>query len=250
MRDIDSKIKSIPNVIFYSRYVDDIFIIIAPDLHTDTNMDIVDYWNKIENVYKDADLTLAPRDTTNSKTKLLPLLKEIDFQGLNYNFDYLGYKLLFTEIIDKKDKNKYKISFKLSENKKWKIENRLEKAINHYNDRSKYNQRQARKEFYDCLKFLTGNTNLINSKKGIKVGIYYSNSLLGEDGEAELNDFDSLMNELVDTKLSPYIKLNVDKVRMKKYIQCNFSFLSGYTEKRFHKFSVDEFRHLRKVWQE
>src|SRR5690606_24300607 len=89
LRDFDNKIKSIENVTYYSRYVDDIIMIITPDHRNKyQNVDILK--DEIKNILFEKsklnintsktivlDLTIENKNRTNSET---------------YDLTYLGYK--------------------------------------------------------------------------------------------------------------------------------------------------------------
>ena len=98
---------------------------------------------------------------------------------------------------------------------------------------------------------LTGNTNLINSKNGVKVGVYFSNSLLDKekkDGLKDLKSLDGFLTGMVHRNLVPYKKLLFDIEKLRSQIKQSFSFQKGFEDKRFHKFKIKELKTLKKIW--
>lgn len=233
MRDIDSKIKALKDVTFFARYVDDVFIIITPHNNTRSNES---YFNEIRDIVTDSGLSL-----NESKTLLIDML--IPRQTLKEAITYLGYKFTITC-----PKNKYNIDINLSDNKIDKYKARIEWSFKAYNIESKYNEKSARKRLFDCLRMLTGNTTLTNSKKGIKLGAYFSNSILEKDNLEDLQKLDDYLIQACDKHLNPYPKLKVDKEKLKTHIIEKFSFSMGFQEKRFHTFKVKELVILKRTW--
>lgn len=140
MRDIDNKIKALPNLTYYARYVDDMILIFTPNRK---NEDTKNYLNDIKNIVKKEGLTL-----NEDKTKESDLRQKADIK-----LDFLGYE------IHKKGSSKIKVSITNSKLEKYK--KKINLAIEDYNETNKYNEKVARQLLKDRLKFLTGNTRLL-----------------------------------------------------------------------------------------
>ena len=189
MRDLDNCIKKRPEVIFYVRYVDDIFMILA-DLPKDK--DIKSYYGDLENDFKEKGLDL--KTLTDNKCSIIDCTKRVDTK---FEVTYLGYKMAIfgkmSEPEDKKDKPKWKytdVVFSMSANKKKRIIGRIDNAFKHFDVTNKYDIHQARKDLVDSLKLITGNVRLHKSKSGIKTGLYYNSDLLdGTDDLKTLNTY-------------------------------------------------------------
>ncbi len=233
MRNTDSRIKSLSDITFYARYVDDIFIVITPHNSIRT---IESYLEEIKTIVSDSELSL-----NESKTILIDMLNPQQY--VNKTITYLGYKFTITG-----SKSKYNTSINISDSKIEKYKTRIEWSINAYNTESKYNERGARKKLFDCLRMLTGNTTLINSKKGIKLGSYFSNSILEKENLEDLLNLDNYLIQICDNSLKPYHKLKVDKEKLKTHIKRNFSFYKGFIEKRFHSFEAKQLALLKRTW--
>ncbi|MCE5175506.1 MAG: antiviral reverse transcriptase Drt3a [Bacteroidales bacterium] len=242
MRDIDSKIKSLEHVTFYARYVDDIFIIITPN----TKSSSTNYFEEVNKIITSARLELKP--VTDPKTQLVDMLNKVD--GFNSSINYLGYRFNTLGIKAKEDFIDYRLSVNLSENKIDKYKSRIKLSFDTYNNESKYDERKARKILFDCLRMLTGNTNLINSKKGVKIGVYFSNSLLDKEknGLKDLKSLDDFLTKMVHSNLVPYSELPINIEKLKSQIKQSFSFQKGFEDKRFHKFKIKEMNILKRIW--
>jgi len=248
MRDIDRRIGQLNDIVYYARYVDDIVMIFVP---TSENK-LRNYIMEVKTLLLDEGLEIRDGlDGLPSKTFELNFFKTI----LRFQFDFLGYKFVI-------ENNAFK-QLRLSENKIEKYDSRLEKIISNYNYYSKYDEKKARKLMFDRMRFLTGNFHLINSKKNIKAGIYYSNILLADDNVSALADMNHLNNLIKKhvSKLSPYINLSVDVEKLKNYLLNNFSFNSGFFGKRkvkkgiitndriFYSFNKTEFVEITSCWK-
>ena len=103
-------------------------------------------------------MELKPK--TDAKTQLVDMLNKIE--GFNSSINYLGYKFNTQGIKHKADENPidYRLSVNLSDSKIDKYKSRIKLSFDTYNEESKYDERRARKILFDCLRMLTGNTNL------------------------------------------------------------------------------------------
>lgn len=159
MRDIDKQIKSLPTVSYYARYVDDIIIVFTPISTKDSR----DYLVKIDKIIE----TKYSLTRNNVKTKSFDLVDT----PTSCSLEYLGYQIEF---------GKLSIKLKLTANKIARYKHRIDLVINSYLSNAKINEKKARKLLVKRLKFLTGNTRLLNNKKNILVGVFYSNNLLSD----------------------------------------------------------------------
>ena len=238
MQDIDQKIKSIKNIAFYSRYVDDIFIIITPQSKIDT----YNYLADVRTVVEGGKLELNKDKTV---VEFIDRINDLD-SGKDVLISFLGYNFKINH-----SQKRINLTINLSELKKERYKNRIKAAIEDYNEKSKINEKSARKLLYYRLWFLTGNTNLINSKKGIKTGVYYSNSLLSQDEAGKVfRALDGNLKGQILSKLTPYHKLNFNVPNFKQHLIKKFSFELGFKELKFHKFKKDDFREIKKIWNE
>ena len=181
MRDLDNSIKKRPEVIFYVRYVDDIFILLA---ELPEGKSLVAYYGELVEKFQKHGLTLKATDE--GKCSLYNCFESVD---KTIDVTYLGYKLTITAKWNK-DKLETYVTYSMSDNKKERIERRISNAFRHFDATNKYALHQARKDLVDLLKMITGNVRLHKSKSGIKTGLYYNSDLLdGTDDLKSLNTY-------------------------------------------------------------
>lgn len=185
MRDIDSSIRERQEVIFYARYVDDIFMVL-----TSLNGESIEgYFNNLKQLFQRYGFTLHP---IGNKCKLIDLHNES--KNITESLTYLGYTLS----IEKNGRN-IVTTFSLSDNKKQKMKKRIDCIFSYFEEQSKYNVKLARKFLFEALKYIAGNTRLKGAKSGIKIGVYYNNDLLDNFEELE-----ALTTYLHDKEINPF----------------------------------------------
>ena len=242
MREIDNEIKSLPDLIYYARYVDDIIAIFSPK----TKSQIRNYQDELKQIIKKGGLEINDNlEGRKDKTKSIPLLYDktkLKTDFISNDLTFLGY--LF-EIVHYPKAPKTNIKMKLSSERHLRYKKRLISAIDSYNNDSKFNEKRARKLLFDRLKFLTGNFNLNHSKKNISAGIYYSNKMLDLTGSSEcmttlnqeLNDAVDNINFRVAMKTRPD-----DEINFKNFIKTKFCFQKGFDNKveNFYSFNFNQ----------
>lgn len=152
-----------------ARYVDDIIIIAHPDLDDEYQWSLDDYVKALTDTYIEHGLKIhTPTDGTNK-------CYTYDSKDTkNLKFDLLGYTI--QSIKGDKDKQGF---FSLSQNRKQKIRNRITKTFQNFDSLlNTVSYDVAAHYLFDALHVLTCNINLYNAKRGVKVGIFYSNQLL------------------------------------------------------------------------
>lgn len=249
MKDIDNQIKNMEDVVYYARYVDDIFVVISPKL---PKKDINNYFSRIKEIVGRDNLVLHEEG---DKCNLIDLSTNVT-KNTHYNFTYLGYKIHIEQYLNENEITILRTSFGLSEDKKNKIEGRILKSIDYFNKKSKYDLKLARKNLLLCLFFLTTNTKLSGAKNKIKTGIYYSNDLLDRCFEKDINTFDNKLKGNWLSNVQPFADLFEDSSEKKKFIDrlkkniiARCSFYKGFNEKTYRTFSKDELRAIKRILQ-
>lgn len=167
---IDEVIKhTLPGIVFMARYVDDIIIIVHPDLDDEHQWSLNDYVKALIDAYAKHGLTIhTPADGTNKC-----YIYDSEYTK-NLKFDFLGYTIQSV----KNDKARQGF-FSLSNDKKKKISDRISKTFQKFETLlNTVSYDVAAHYLFDALHVLTCNINLYNAKRGVKVGIFYSNQLL------------------------------------------------------------------------
>lgn len=166
---IDEIIKcTLPGVLFLGRYVDDMVLVIHPDIREENHKPIDWYIHELENIYSQKGLKIHTPLDGSGKCYTYDSANAIDL-----DFNLLGYNIH----IDKK--NKGNLVFSLSQDKLARITGRIDKSFTTFDkmvDIAGFDV--AAHYLFDALHVLTCNVNLYNVKKGVKVGIFYSNQLL------------------------------------------------------------------------
>jgi hypothetical protein len=237
MKNIDNQICNLQDVIYYARYVDDIFIIISPSLpKKGTN----NYFDKIKKIIENYGLTLH---TEGDKCNLLDLsVPNVDETIITY----LGYAIHI-----KRQGNKTTAQFGLSDSKKEKFQKRITKCIEHFNNTNKYGIKQAKNNLLLSLRFLCSNTKLSRAKSRVKIGIFYSNDLLDNDYFTEISEIDNYLNtqqiSLYDKLFSDVSARQLSENRIKNFIIRNVNFSKGFSKKTYHIFSKDNLKTIKRI---
>lgn len=204
MRQVDNNIKSMTNIIYYGRYVDDIIMLFTPSW----KMCLEDYKIKVAEIISKSDLAMNPLKTFPYDFQRDKKLLKIEFLGYIFNIENSEY-----------------VGTSISKNKKNRYLERIVKSIDIYHDQKDFSPLLASKLLIHRFNYLTKNTRLHKPKKGL-VGIYYSNSLI-ENNCSDLSFLDQELYKIIDKKLPNETFKNLNK-KLKEY-----SFKDGFINKRF-----------------
>jgi len=174
MQDLDKTIKDRQEVVFYTRYVDDIFIILS-DLGKYKT--IQEYYQGLVGLFAGYDLTL--QEDGSDKCKLINLYKTTNGRTINEEVTYLGYTLYIT----KDTRSARNTVFGLSEKRKQRFKDRVDHVFERFAHVVRVSTRHARRDLKDGLNLITGNIRLIKAKSGVKVGFFYNNDLLDKESD-------------------------------------------------------------------
>lgn len=169
----------LPGIVFMARYVDDIIIVAHPDLDDEHQWSLDDYIKALTDTYIEHGLKIhTPTDGTNK----CYTYDSKDTKNLKFNL--LGYTM--QSIKGDKDKQGF---FSLSKDRKKKIGDRITKTFQKFDSLlNTVSYDVAAHYLFDALHVLTCNVNLFNAKRGVKVGIFYSNQLLDNARDLERLD--------------------------------------------------------------
>lgn len=214
MRSIDENIKQLPRVSYYARYVDDIIIIFSPAANDDTS----DYISNISTIVSEKHLSLNMTKTTVGVTNLAQA----------FQFDYLGYRFTVSG-------GNCRIS--MGHKKMARYRARIDRAFAAYNHRAVFDQKGAARMLVARIKFMTGNTRLINNKRHAYTGIYFNNSHLTELGH--LAGLDAYLAHKIATLQSAALQDRID----------GHSFARGFSECRFTKYGTRNLARIVGAWR-
>ena len=237
MREIDSKIKSLPNVMYYARYVDDIIVIFTSPVENIVRK----YKDEVKEVIEEFGLNVNPLKTFElDNTK-----KSIE---IKHELEYLGYRFVFgneKKIVkdnsgnDKTVLSRMPLNVLISKRKKKRYAIRLVEAFDAYKEEALLNEKKARKLLVKRIRFLTGNTKLVNNKKNVATGVHFTNSLI--NNFSDLKDLDLFFNRK--------LLLSGFPVNLKKRLSCNNSFELGFNPSTFSKFSAFDLQNIMQAWK-
>jgi hypothetical protein len=241
LKSFDKEIRRGNDVIYYSRFVDDILLI------TTKSEDKKSFLKKIRS-------TLPEGITLNyNKTRII----DVENRSAGSNnpiasivaaFNYLGYKFEVQDYqIPSKQKNaRYrKVIVDLSDSKVKQFESKLCKALVNYCNSGDFDLLNSR------IKFLTTNRDLVQKSTGSKIptGIYYNYSLI-DPNSCALNRLDESLQKFVMgyDKLfhkpgKPTLSLN----QKRRLLQSSFK--SGFKNRIYKKFTPYWLKEITRIWQ-
>lgn len=191
MDDIDKKIREIPGVYFYKRYVDDMVIVANPEKGTAD-----EYWRQLKACFEGTGLTI--HDDSEKKHVALwdKETNDIGFTYLGYRFQYKGGKL--DVLLSQKRYHKYRILIEAI----FEIYEKCAKGMKWKDDE---NRMKPLSELVKRLRVLTGNGLLQGHKCFIASGVYYSNKHL--TSTSQLEELDAYLYAMIDGRFCPPAKL-------------------------------------------
>jgi len=214
LRKFDEKILQCPQVLYYARYVDDIIIVCTADPSISIHRKLA----FVKKNLNDIGLTLN-KEKTFKKIINAQEQKSIDYLGYNFTFGNGSVKIKLTKSKIQKYKKKIELSFK------------------DYSKTARHNKNKAKSLLLKRIRFLTGNTRLVNNKKNAVVGIYFSSCLINDT--SCLSGLDHCLNHKISSIKDEKLKSTLSELSFKK----------GFEEKRFFKFSANDFKNIVKAWK-
>lgn len=243
LRDFDNKIKSIENVTYYSRYVDDIIIILTPSHRNELKEKSLNKNDLKKILYGTSKLEI-----NTSKTQIINLTKKNEERKINqsYLITYLGYKfkISFTKKGDKFSKDKIQIS--MSDEKHKRFKDKIDAAFSDYSTlivKYSIEKNATERMLLKRIKFLTNNHQLFRRKSNVFIGIYFSNEFLTKPflDLVELDKY--LKTKILALPTSTNNKL-IDKLK-------KLSFVEGFEKKTIVRFNTDSFKNdkMLSIWK-
>lgn len=215
LQPVDNAIRAIPGLVLYCRFVDDVVAIFA---RPPTGMTIGSYKDYVIKVFTQNGLTHNPKKTYEFNL-MSPGPKK---------FEYLGYRFLVEN---------GQCQIKASAAKVLKYKRRINAAFEDYWKRCSIDSRGAYRSLVARIKFLTGNTRLLNSKSRAATGIYYNNSVV-----SDLSSF-VLLDKLLKARVQEIKRASL-RGRLKAY-----NFTDGFMNRRFHNFNSRELQAIVRAWK-
>ena len=240
---IDEDIKrTLPGILFLGRYVDDIVLVIHPDIRNEYHKPIKWYIDELENIYSQMGLDIHIPSDGSGKCYTYDSASAADL-----DFNLLGYNIHLD------NDNKAKLVFSLSQDKLKRITDRIDKSFTTFDkmvDVAGFDV--AAHYLFDALHVLTCIINLYNAKKGIKVGIFYSNQLL--DNKKNLSYLDGQLKRNIGrlslslkTSIADEKRAAIEKNLKRKLALLSFTKGFNYPHKRY-KVKKQRLRTIKSSW--
>ncbi len=244
MNDFDAYIRSINGVLFYCRFVDDIIILTTHNINK----------SKLTELIKSSPLPqgLEFHATGSEKTTYKQIRKTSEELEKVETFDFLGYQF---KVNSREAKTGTTLSVgrrlldvEISDVKIEKIKKRIIKSFCVFlSSKDSLNERLSilTKRLY----FLSKNYPLINSSDNSQVlsGIFFNYKHISNP--QKISEIDKFYQSLLfgnKSNLSKRIRRNLSY--KDRYVLSNISFLDGFQEKKFCKFSYKDFKDIKKAW--
>lgn len=220
----DQVIRVQPGVLFYARYVDDIIIVLEGE-------------NSLRNLQQEItkqleSLGLEPRD--DKTCEIITCSKGMYPNG--ESVEYLGYK--FSK---RSGRLKTNLTDKRSDRRLARMRQCFALWLSSSPDASEPNTGHDGL-LVDRVRYLAGNTRLLNSKDNVAIGLYFSNSALDPDAE-ELEDLDHELAAFIDKN-----RQKMDSVLLTKLE--SISFRKMFKTRPFYRFNQRRVRLISQAWQE
>lgn len=213
MRSVDERIRELPGVSYYARYVDDIIVIFSPTANYDTSK----YLPQIDQIVKEKGLTL---NTAKTAANLIG-------NNQSFNFEYLGYRFSVSG-------GTCRVS--MGHKKYVRYRSRIDRIFASYQRQATFDQKGAARLLAARVKFLTGNTRLWNNKRHAFTGIYFNNGHLTDLNK--LAGLDAYLRHKISELHSAALQDRLDF----------FSFRLGFVERRFASYSTRELARIVEAW--
>jgi hypothetical protein len=234
MRAFDEEISNSPGVRFYSRYVDDVIMIVSEK----TDMAAL-------RLFAEAKL---PQGLFLNRRKTMPFV----FRPYSRNntgvsedsIDFLGYRISIGEITrDSESRMRRDIHVDISAGKVKKIKRRVAMSLLQFNGGGSY------RDLLDRIKLLTSNYGFLDAASGEKrySGLRYNYGAIDparSDALVQLDRF--LLNALCSSNVNNRIRPNLTAGQRRQLISLQFT--TGFVANRFFTFSYDDVQRIIGCW--
>jgi hypothetical protein len=215
LRPVDKAIRSIPSLVLYCRFVDDVVAVFA---RPPAGKSLGSFKDRIIAIFVDNGLTQNAAKTS-----------EFVWPSSNpQEFEYLGYRFSLKS-------GNFEIGPSAAKVDKYRA--RMTAAFDVYTRERPLNPKGAYRKLVGRIKFLTGNTRLSNNKSRAATGIYYNNSVA-----TDLSSFEQL-----DEKLKVLVT-GIQRPSLRKRLM-QLKFTTGFIQRRYHNFSTRELQMIVRAWK-
>lgn len=226
LQKLDNQIRDRKECVYYGRYVDDIVAVMAPTEKRDAP--VGGYLATIQSGLTGLGLSLSK-----AAAKRVEKFVDPEVPTANISLDFLGYKI-------DHDASSGSVRLDLSDRRTQKVKARMDRAFDVYL-RSHSREGESARLLELRLRFLTGNTRLVNSKQDAFVGVKFSSPLVTANGGLKTLD-KALRKRMLALPLD--VPSGV-KTRLAKH-----GFERGFSEVRYVRFSDRDWRQIVAAWSD
>lgn len=216
-KPIDEAVRTLPGVIYFGRYVDDIVLVVESISALRLAEDAIGL------VLDELSLRLNPKKT---EKRAYPALPELGAGS----FEFLGYRVSGSQD---------KPIFQLRDDVRNRIKDRVERSFLGW-DKAHPGNTGSQGLLLNRIKYLTGNQKLANSKSSAFVGIHFNSPAL--TSMKDLEQLDKLLRSAIDARLSIPMQLRNRLLQL--------SFVEGFESVRFNRFSQEQLVRIVAVWRD
>ncbi|MEZ9188983.1 antiviral reverse transcriptase Drt3a [Vibrio sp. 10N.286.52.F8] len=234
LSDFDKKMKNHKDVFFYCRYVDDIIIITTG--FEDQKIFLKCIKEKLPN-----ELSL-----NYNKQKVIFVDSRTKQDKIVATFDYLGYNYSVRDTETRINKNLFReVDISLSTSRMKKIKTRISRSLFCFSKDGNFEILKQR------LDFLTSNRLMKDkkSKRIIATGIYYNNVNLTDDSESLLELDEYIKKTILGYACKRGANFTNTLSKSQKRELLKFSFMNGYRNNNYKKFSPNKLGEIKNAWR-
>lgn len=218
----DDVVKAHPGVLFYARYVDDIVIVL------ESKRDLIVLKEVVA-----AELDSLQLKLNQDKTREVVTDDNGDY-GESAEIEYLGYRF---------SRSGGKLTTGLTDKRKGRRVRRLELTLQSWlttSPNAVWPNHGHNGMLLDRIRYLAGNTKLLNSKSNVAIGLYFSNSALDTDASelAELDDILEVFRERHESKMPAKLRSRLAEI----------SFVDMFASKEFLRFNQRRIEKIVQIW--
>lgn len=233
MRRFDATLSAMSNVRYYSRFVDDIIVIVSADTNIET--------------LKETAQALLPNGLSLSRSKSVSYVFGGNVSPVDRSEEgsivFLGYEISVGRIYRDSGRLRRDVRLDIAPSKVKKVKRRMAKALLSFNSGGDFD------DLLDRFKMLTSNYGFTDYDTGQKrfSGIRYNYGLIRADQSIAIRDLDRfLLNSITNIHPSNRIRPTLTGAQRKKLL--GLSFISGFETNRFFSFSDTDIARIARCW--
>lgn len=229
MQEFDSMLKRSPDIYFYARYVDDIFIL----YHRPPEKTIAELQK------------LLPKGLSFNTSKCEDLHHPSDapVKGPKSTIDYLGYEFKF---LPKHANKASALEVGISQRKIKRIKTRIILALTNFSKNENFDLLLAR------VKFLTSNYRIASDGEqgNLYAGVHFNHMLVDTTRVSDFIALDKFLQSSIFCKRGSLGKRLFNKLNdAQRQELCRYSFKEGHTKKIVRKFTHEQMQQISAAWR-